>query len=206
AHPVTAPLRPRVPGHGSAAELDFSRRDPGISDHRPGLHPPRWAHQRHVQRGAAILPHRCRLSSAGVAWIEKRGRMERNPGAACVELHAFLAGPRQCAYQSAGRGMVWVGDGAWVRAVVWLLVYGFARTGLIPPKLDAAGQPQRNESGEVVLDYDLAIPNMLMHYLPTGLLGLGLTALLASFMSGMAGNVTAFNTVWTYDIYQSYIN
>jgi SSS family solute:Na+ symporter len=38
------------------------------------------------------------------------------------------------------------------------------------------------------------------------MLGLGLTALLASFMSGMAGNVTAFNTVWTYDIYQSYIN
>jgi SSS family solute:Na+ symporter len=36
-------------------------------------------------------------------------------------------------------------------------------------------------------------------------LGLGLTALLASFMSGMAGNVSAFNTVWTYDIYQSYI-
>ncbi|HEX7025189.1 MAG TPA: hypothetical protein VF187_10265, partial [Gemmatimonadales bacterium] len=36
-------------------------------------------------------------------------------------------------------------------------------------------------------------------------LGLGLTALMASFMSGMAGNVTAFNTVWTYDIYQSYL-
>ncbi len=46
---------------------------------------------------------------------------------------------------------------------------------------------------------------MLAHYLPSGLLGLGLTALMASFMSGMAGNVTAFNTVWTYDIYQSYI-
>ena len=45
----------------------------------------------------------------------------------------------------------------------------------------------------------------MMEYLPTGLLGLGLTALLASFMSGMAGNVTAFNTVWTFDIYQSYI-
>jgi len=40
---------------------------------------------------------------------------------------------------------------------------------------------------------------------PSGLLGLGLAALLASFMSGMAGNVTAFNTVWTYDIYQTYI-
>jgi SSS family solute:Na+ symporter len=37
------------------------------------------------------------------------------------------------------------------------------------------------------------------------MLGLGLTALMASFMSGMAGNVTAFNTVWTYDIYQSYL-
>jgi SSS family solute:Na+ symporter len=46
---------------------------------------------------------------------------------------------------------------------------------------------------------------MLAHYLPAGVLGLGLTALMASFMSGMAGNVTAFNTVWTYDIYQSYI-
>ena len=54
-------------------------------------------------------------------------------------------------------------------------------------------------------NYNLAIPMMLAHYLPTGLLGLGLTALMASFMSGMAGNVTAFNTVWTYDIYQTYI-
>jgi SSS family solute:Na+ symporter len=47
---------------------------------------------------------------------------------------------------------------------------------------------------------------MLMHYFPAGILGLGLCALMASFMSGMAGNTTAFNTVWTYDIYQSYIN
>jgi solute:Na+ symporter, SSS family len=54
-------------------------------------------------------------------------------------------------------------------------------------------------------NYNLAVPMMLAHYLPTGLLGLGLTALMASFMSGMAGNVTAFNTVWTYDLYQSYI-
>jgi SSS family solute:Na+ symporter len=46
---------------------------------------------------------------------------------------------------------------------------------------------------------------MLGHYFPHGMLGLGLTALLASFMSGMAGNVTAFNTVWTYDIYQAHI-
>jgi SSS family solute:Na+ symporter len=54
-------------------------------------------------------------------------------------------------------------------------------------------------------DYNNALPMLLGHYYPTGMLGLGLTALLASFMSGMAGNVTAFNTVWTYDIYQAYI-
>ncbi len=54
-------------------------------------------------------------------------------------------------------------------------------------------------------NYDLAIPMMMVQYFPSGMLGLGLTALLASFMSGMAGNVTAFNTVWTYDIYQAYI-
>jgi SSS family solute:Na+ symporter len=78
--------------------------------------------------------------------------------------------------------------------------------GLIPPKMDSVGRPILDKNGAVELDYDLATPNMLLHYFPTGLLGLGLTALLASFMSGMAGNVTAFNTVWTYDIYQSYIN
>lgn len=56
------------------------------------------------------------------------------------------------------------------------------------------------------LNFNLATPMMLLHYFPTGMLGIGLTALMASFMSGMAGNVTAFNTVWTYDIYQPYLN
>jgi SSS family solute:Na+ symporter len=56
-----------------------------------------------------------------------------------------------------------------------------------------------------VKNYDLTIIMLLKHYLPAGVLGVGITALLASFMSGMAGNVSAFNTVWTYDIYQSYI-
>ncbi len=54
-------------------------------------------------------------------------------------------------------------------------------------------------------NFDLVIPMMLGHYFPSGMLGLGLTALMASFMSGMAGNVTAFNTVWTYDLYQAYL-
>src|SRR5437764_3097006 len=78
--------------------------------------------------------------------------------------------------------------------------------GLIPAKLTAAGTPLIDVSGHPVLDYDLATPMLLLRLFPTGMLGLGLTALLASFMSGMAGNVTAFNTVWTYDIYQTHIN
>jgi len=54
-------------------------------------------------------------------------------------------------------------------------------------------------------DYNNVMLSILRKYCPTGLLGLALTALLASFMSGMAGNVTAFNTIWTYDLYQAYI-
>jgi SSS family solute:Na+ symporter len=82
---------------------------------------------------------------------------------------------------------------------------GSAGQGLIPAKLTADGAPLLDATGRMVLDYDLATPMMLVHLFPSGMLGLGLTALLASFMSGMAGNVTAFNTVWTYDIYQSHI-
>ena len=54
-------------------------------------------------------------------------------------------------------------------------------------------------------DYDQVLFTLMAQFYPSGMLGVGLTALIASFMSGMAGNVTAFNTVWTYDIYQSYI-
>jgi SSS family solute:Na+ symporter len=80
-------------------------------------------------------------------------------------------------------------------------------TGIIPVKTNPlTGAAVLNADGTPTYNYDLAIPVMLLHYFPTGILGLGLTALLASFMSGMAGNVTAFNTVWTYDIYQAYIN
>ncbi len=51
-----------------------------------------------------------------------------------------------------------------------------------------------------------AVPYAMAYYFPTGMLGFGLTALLAAFMSGMAGNITAFNTVCTYDLYKPYIN
>jgi solute:Na+ symporter, SSS family len=54
--------------------------------------------------------------------------------------------------------------------------------------------------------YDEVLPLMLIRYCGPGLLGLGITALVAGFMSGMAGNVSAFSTVWTYDIYGAFIN
>jgi SSS family solute:Na+ symporter len=68
---------------------------------------------------------------------------------------------------------------------------------LVPANVAAAtGQPSYNE----------VLPLMLVRYCGPGLLGLGVTALIAGFMSGMAGNVSAFATVWTYDIYGAFIN
>lgn len=60
------------------------------------------------------------------------------------------------------------------------------------------------DGGQV--NYDSALPLLIARYYPTGLIGLGVTALLAGFMAGQAGNISAFNTVWTYDIYKSVIN
>ncbi|WJH32403.1 hypothetical protein N6H14_18625 [Paenibacillus sp. CC-CFT747] len=76
-----------------------------------------------------------------------------------------------------------------------VIIPGLIAAGLFP-EIGKAGGPS----------YNLALPLLLQKYYPPGLLGLGLTAMLASFMSGMAGNVTAFTTVWTYDIYQAYLN
>jgi len=60
-------------------------------------------------------------------------------------------------------------------------------------------------SNTTIYSFNMALPLLMAKYYPSGMLGIGLTAMLASFMSGMAGNITAFNTVWTYDIYQSYL-
>ena len=66
---------------------------------------------------------------------------------------------------------------------------------LVPEGALQAGQHSYNE----------VLPLMLARYLGPGLLGLGVTALVAGFMAGMAGNVSAFATVWTYDIYRPFI-
>jgi SSS family solute:Na+ symporter len=60
--------------------------------------------------------------------------------------------------------------------------------------------------GSGLHSYNEVLPLMLIRYCAPGLLGLGITALIAGFMSGMAGNVSAFSAVWTYDIYQPLIN
>jgi SSS family solute:Na+ symporter len=75
--------------------------------------------------------------------------------------------------------------------IAWVLSTNFVEGGYAIPLKD--GSP----------NYNQVLPSMIFHYFPNGILGLALTALMASFMSGMAANVTAFNTVWTYDIYQT---
>lgn len=80
---------------------------------------------------------------------------------------------------------------------------GVVAIALMQPALQSKGFAiPTTASGE--LDYTMTLPSLIAHYYPSGLLGVGITALIASFMSGMAGNVTAFNSVFTYDIYQSY--
>ncbi len=76
-----------------------------------------------------------------------------------------------------------------------LLGLGLLPFKLVPESAVTAGQHSYNE----------VLPLMLARYCGPGLLGLGVTALIAGFMSGMAGNVSAFATVWTYDIYRPFI-
>jgi SSS family solute:Na+ symporter len=78
-------------------------------------------------------------------------------------------------------------------------------SGLVPAKADADGKPVMGADGHAVLDYAMATPNTLLQFLPAGLLGLGLTALLACLMGGVAASVTSFSTVLTCDIFQAFL-
>ncbi len=83
-----------------------------------------------------------------------------------------------------------------------LLGLGLLKMQLFPqPVVDAAAA-----HGKLLYSYNDVLPLMLAKYCGPALLGLGITALIAGFMSGMAGNVTAFATVWTYDIYKPMMN
>ncbi len=83
-----------------------------------------------------------------------------------------------------------------------VILPGLLALGLLPIKL--VGESQAVATGGH--SYNEVLPLMLARYCGPGLLGLGITALIAGFMSGMAGNVSAFATVWTYDIYGALIN
>jgi solute:Na+ symporter, SSS family len=94
--------------------------------------------------------------------------------------------------------------GAGLKMMVPLIV-------ILPGLLGLAVLPMKltGESGAIAAglhSYNDVLPLMLARYCGPGLLGLGITALIAGFMSGMAGNVSAFTTVWTYDIYRPFIN
>ncbi|HWY53361.1 MAG TPA: sodium:solute symporter family protein [Terriglobales bacterium] len=83
-----------------------------------------------------------------------------------------------------------------------VILPGLLAIALLPIKL--TGETAAVASGGH--SYNEVLPLMLARYCGPGLLGLGVTALIAGFMSGMAGNVSAFTTVWTYDIYRALIN
>jgi SSS family solute:Na+ symporter len=85
------------------------------------------------------------------------------------------------------------------------LVLNGVGNGIVPAKLTSAGAPLLDSAGRAVLDYDLATPMLLISSSPRGCSGWGSRRCCASFMSGMAGNVTAFNTVFTYDLYQTHV-
>ena len=83
-----------------------------------------------------------------------------------------------------------------------VILPGLLALAVLPMKL--TGEAQALATGGH--SYNEVLPLMLARYCGPGLLGLGITALIAGFMSGMAGNVSAFTTVWTYDIYRALIN
>lgn len=79
-----------------------------------------------------------------------------------------------------------------------------AGQGLVPAQLDpATGKPMKDSRGRTVLDDAMATPNVVLHYLPAGLLGLGIAALLASMMAGTAAGVTAFGSVIACDLWRT---
>jgi SSS family solute:Na+ symporter len=83
-----------------------------------------------------------------------------------------------------------------------VILPGLLGLAVLPEKL----VPESIAAATGAHSYNDVLPLMLARYCGPGLLGLGITALIAGFMSGMAGNVSAFTTVWTYDIYRPLIN
>ena len=95
-----------------------------------------------------------------------------------------------------------IGAGFKMFVPIIVILPGVLGLAVLPEKL----VPESMALASGAHSYNDVLPLMLARYCGPGLLGLGVTALIAGFMSGMAGNVSAFTTVWTYDIYRPFIN
>jgi SSS family solute:Na+ symporter len=94
--------------------------------------------------------------------------------------------------------------GSYFKLLLGVAVVGSGMIALVLLNDPSSGFQLLIENGEV--KYDSVLPLLIKRYFPTGLIGVGVTSLVAMFMAGQAGNMSAFNTVWTYDIYNSVIN
>ena len=95
--------------------------------------------------------------------------------------------------------------GSYFKMLLGLVVVSTGLVALVLWKDKASGfELLTKPSGQP--DYDSALPLMMVRYFPRGLIGLGVTAVVAMLMAGQAGNMSAFSAVWTYDIYQSVLH
>ena len=88
--------------------------------------------------------------------------------------------------------------GAIPKMLIWIII-------IIPGLIAAATVGNLFAGDHPVLQYNEAIPYLFKMYLPNGVLGVAITGMMASFMAGMAANVSSFNTVFTYDLWQDYV-
>ncbi len=95
-----------------------------------------------------------------------------------------------------------IGAGFKMLVPIIVILPGLLGLAVLPEKL----VPESLATVSGAHSYNDVLPLMMARYFGPGLLGLGVTALIAGFMSGMAGNVSAFTTVWTYDIYRPLVN
>ncbi len=94
--------------------------------------------------------------------------------------------------------------GSYFKILLGFVVVGSGMVGLALMRDPHSGFALLHSGGKI--NYDSVVPLLMMRFFPPGLVGVGVTALIAMFMAGQAGNMSAFNTVWTYDIYRSVIN
>jgi SSS family solute:Na+ symporter len=113
-----------------------------------------------------------RASSASVSLMALAAGLVLSAGYWCAIIHEITVVPRDAAE---GRG-------------------------LVPARADANGAPLHGATGQSLPDYDRTAPAILMHMLPTGLLGLGISALLAALMNSLSASVSGFNAVFTFDL------